>query len=440
MPDIFLDLWQDLAPGTQDALILALLLLPAVLIGLFVTVGYRPLALVRSLLWRYRWTNLMFVALIAVSVGLGVGLTAQERGLRQGTARAAEKFDLIVSAPGSEITMLFAAVYLQPSDVPLLDGAAYDKIAKADNVQLAAPIAFGDSYEGAPVVGTTPQFVEHLSGALMEGRMFARSGEAVAGASVDLPVGAEFVPAHGSGEGADHEAHAGAKTKITGKMAVTGSPWDKAILVPVEAVWEVHGLANGHAPERAEQIGPPFDPEYFPGTPAVLVRAEALWANYALKSEFTTDKTMAFFPGAVLARLHSLMGDIRQVMSLMAVVTQVLVTAGVLTGLVVLVRLFSRRLALLRALGAPRRFVFAVVWSYAAVLIAAGALLGLAAGYGASGIISAEISRRTDILVEASLSWPEFHLIAGFVSLTVFLALLPALLSLNRPVIPDLRS
>ncbi|SHL57335.1 FtsX-like permease family protein [Roseibium suaedae] len=440
MPELLLDYWQDLAPATQDAVILVLLLLPAILTGLFVTAGYRPLALVRSLLWRYRWTNLMFVALIAVSVGLGVGLTAQERGLRQGTARAAEKFDLIVSAPGSEITMMFAAVYLQPSDVPLLDGAAYDKIATAENVELAAPIAFGDSFEGSPVVGTTPQFVEHLTGALTEGQMFARPGEAIAGAAVDLAIGAEFTPAHGSGEGADHEAHAGATTRIVGKMAATGSPWDKAILVPVEAVWEVHGLANGHAPERADQIGPPFDPDYFPGTPAVLVRAEALWANYALKSEFTTDKTMAFFPGAVLSRLHSLMGDIRQVMSLMAVVTQVLVTAGVLTGLVVLVRLFSRRLALLRALGAPRRFVFAVVWSYASVLIAAGALLGLAAGFAASGIISAEISRRTDILVEASLSWPEFHLIAGFVSLTVFLALLPALLSLNRPVIPDLRS
>ncbi len=78
---------------------------------------------------------------------------------------------------------------------------------------------------------------------------------------------------------------------------------------------------------------------------------------------------MAFFPGAVLAQLHALMGDIRQIMSVMAVLTQVLVTAGVLTGLIALARLFARRLALLRALGAPGRFVFAVVWSYAATLI-----------------------------------------------------------------------
>ncbi|MBC7283424.1 FtsX-like permease family protein [Hoeflea sp.] len=440
MPEILLDGWQGLSPTAQDMLILLLLLAPAVLTGLVVTFGYRPFLLVRSLLWRYRWTNLVFVALIAVSVGLGVGLTAQERGLRQGTARAAEKFDLIVSAPGSEITMLFASVYLQPSDVPLLDGATYEAIVSNENVSLAAPIAYGDSFEGYPVVGTTPGFIAHLSGGLAQGEMFTRTGQAVAGSAVEVAVGAGFTPAHGVGDSAEHDAHAGAETVIVGRMAPTGSPWDKAILVPVEAVWEVHGLANGHAPERAEQIGPPFDPAFFPGTPAVMVHADALWANYALKSEFTTDRTMAFFPGAVLSRLHALMGDVRQIMSLMAVVTQVLVTAGVLTGLVVLTRLFSRRLALLRALGAPRRFVFAVVWCYAATLIAGGAVLGLAAGFAAAGLISREISRRTDILVSAGLAWPEFHLIAGFVSLTLLLALTPAFLALNRPVIADLRN
>jgi putative ABC transport system permease protein len=121
------------------------------------------------------------------------------------------------------------------------------------------------------------------------------------------------------------------------------------------------------------------------------------------------------------------------------VVTQVLVTAGVLAGLVILTRLFARRLALLRALGAPRRFVFSVVWSYAALLIGAGALVGLALGTLAAGVISKIVTARTDILVEAGLAWPEVHLVAGFVSLTLLLALLPAFIALNRPVVTDLR-
>ncbi len=434
-----LDQWEALPPLAQDGALLAILLVPAIAIGLVTLWGYRPFALVGAMLWRFRVTNLLFVLLIACSVGIGVGLIAQERGLRQGTAHAAEKFDLIVAAPGSEVTMMLAAVYLQPTDAPLLSAAVYEEVANDPRVSIAAPIAFGDSVDGAPVVGTSPQFVGYLSGALAEGRVFAAEREAVVGSRVDLAVGEHFEPAHGVGDAADEHAHEEAEFHIVGRMAPTGSPWDRAVLVPVEAVWEVHGLAPGHGPDWDGTVGPPYESAYFPGTPAILVRAEELWANYALRSEYTREDAMAFFPGAVLAQLHGLLGDVRQVMSLMAIVTEVLVTAGVLTGLVVLTRLYGQRLALLRALGAPGRFVFAVVWSYAAVLIATGALLGLALGIGASAALSQVVSARTDIAIEATLGWPELHLVAAFVSLTIVLAMIPAGAALTREVIADLR-
>ncbi len=346
--------WAGLPAATQDAALFAALLAPAVLIGLVLTAGFRPFGLVGAMLWRFRWTNLLFVVLIAASIGIGVGLIAQERGLRQGTARAADRFDLVVAAPGSEITAMLAAVYLQPSDMPLLGGDIYAEIANDPRVAIAAPIAFGDSFEGAPVVGTTPQFVTHLGGTLADGRLFAAMGEAVAGANAPVNVGDEFSPAHGmtepghedeaghhdeaseAGDGDEeedgHHVHEGVHYDVVGRMAPTGSPWDRAILVPVEAVWDVHGLATGHAPGWDGSVGPPFDPAYFAGTPAIMVRAEALWANYALKSEFSRDDAMAFFPGTVLSQLHGLLGDVRQAMSILAVVTEILVTAGVLAG------------------------------------------------------------------------------------------------------------
>lgn len=427
--------WPVLA---QDVFIFVILLVPAILVGIAVLIGYRPFALVRAMLWRFRWTNLLFVALIAVSVGIGVGLIAQERGLRQGTARAADPFDLIIAAPGSEITMLMAAVYLQPSDVPLVSGDIFDAVANHPDVSLAAPIAFGDSYATNPVVGTTNDFVAHLSARLDAGRSFATWQEAVIGARVDLPLGHRFSPAHGAGDFVEDDAHADYEFEVVGRMQPTNSPWDRAILVPVEAVWDVHGLPSGHAP-GAPQLGPPFDPEYFPGTPAILVSAEQLYINYALRAQFNTPQTMAFFPGAVLANLHALLGDIRQVMSVMAVVTQILVTAGVLAGLAILTRLFARRLALLRALGAPRRFVFAVVWSYAAALIFGGAAAGIGVGFAAAAVIARVVSARTDIVISATLGWPEFHLVAAFTSATVLLALVPAFIALSRPVVTDLR-
>ncbi|OWU70602.1 ABC transporter permease [Marinibacterium profundimaris] len=444
------DLWSGLSAPVQDGLWLLLILLPAVVTGVLVLRSLRPWPLVRAMLWRFRGPNLLFVLLIAVAVGLGIGLLAQERGLRAGTAAAADKFDLIVAAPGSEVTMLFASVYLQPSDVGLLSGTIYDEVATHPEVALAAPLGFGDSYAGAPVVGTIADFVTYLSDGAIEGRMFETSTEAIAGAFAPVGLGERFEPAHGTGDVAldadNAHAHAGASFTVVGRMAPTGTPWDRALIVPIEAVWEVHGLANGHAPGpdgagAHDRIGPPFDAAYFPGTPAIVVRSEALWSNYALRSAFTRDaETMAFFPGAVLAQLYRVMGDVRQAMSVMALVTQVLVAASVLVGLLILTRLFRRQLALLRALGAPARFVFAVVWSYAATLLACGAVLGLAVGWLAAALLSRVLSERTDILVTAPLAWPELHAVAGFLSVATLLSLLPGLSMRRLPIVEALRS
>lgn len=401
---------------------------------------------------RFAGTNAAFVALIALSVGLGAALTAQERGLREGSARAAAPFDVIVAAPGSEITMLMAAVYLQPSDVPLLTGAQYAEVSQAEGVDLAAPLAFGDSYEGAPLVGTTAVFVTHLAGDLAEGRLFEAVVEAVAGAFAPVEVGTSFTPVHGHGP--DAHSHDGSAYVATGRMRPSGSPWDRAILVPVEGVWQVHGLPDGHAEpgtaarhdhdhdhhHEVQPIGPPFDPALFPGTPAVLLKADSVAAAYALQSRFNRPDMMAFFPGTVLAQMHGLMRDVREAMSLMAGLTQILVTVAVLAGLMILARVFARGFALLQAIGAPRRFVFAVMWGYSAALIVTGAVLGLGVGWLAARGLSAVVTARTDILVTAGLGWTEAKLVAGFVSATLLLALLPAAAITRRLKLSDLRA
>ena len=434
------DLWAALPAWVQDVAILMTLLAPAMVAGAALLRGYAPAPLVRAVLRRFGWTNAAFVALIAVSVGLGVGLLAQERGLRQGTAQAADKFDLIVAAPGSETTMMLAAVFLQPSDVALLDGETYAEVASHPQVGIAAPLAFGDSWQGAPVVGTTAEFARHLAEDRIDGRLWQAPAEAVAGAFVPLEIGESFVPAHGRGDAAEEGAHAGAAA-VVGRMAPTGTPWDRSILVPVEFVWTTHGLSDGHAPDAARRLGPPFDPDAFPGTPAIIVRADALWANYALRSEFTREaETMAFFPGAVLAGLYRVMGDVRQAMSLMALVTQGLVAASVLLGLLILTRLFRRQVALLRALGAPARFVLAVVWSYGAALAAAGTALGLGLGWIAAWALSRAVTARTDVMVEPRIGWAELHLVAGFLAAVTLLALVPAAIVLRQSIVNGLRT
>ncbi|SLN56310.1 FtsX-like permease family protein [Aquimixticola soesokkakensis] len=458
------DLWARVPNLAQDALVACALFLPLGLIATALWRGFAPLPLVRAMLRRFWGTNLVFVVLIAVSVAMGIALIAQERALRAGMAQAADKFDLVIGAPGSQLSLLLASVFLQPSDVALVSGALYDEVAKAQNVDIAAPLAFGDSFEGAPVVGTIADFLTYLSDDRIEGRVFGAETEAVIGALVPLEIGAEFSPAHGSvALEEDSHAHAGVHFEVVGQMARTGTPWDHAILVPIEAVWEVHGLANGHAPAAAHDdhethahaqdedhaarapaahpIGPPFDPAYFPGTPAIVVHTSELWANYALKSQFSRDgEAMGFFPGTVLAQLYGVMGDLRQAMSVMSLVSQGLVAAAVLSGLFILMRLFRRQVAMLRALGAPNRFVVAVIWTYATSLLLAGTVAGVILGAGAAQVLSLVVTARTDVVVTATLGWSEVHLALGFLCGVSLLALLPAWGVLRRPVAEGLRA
>jgi len=431
------ELWLNLPNGVQDALVLGLGLLPALALGLWLMRGYAPGALIRALISRHRWPIAAFVTLISISVAMGVAILAQERGLRVGSAAAADKFDMVITPPGGEVSMMLAAVYLQPTDAGLIDGDTFVEISESSGVTMAAPLAFGDSVDGHPVVGTTQAFVEHLT----ETSLPDWTGEmqAYVGADTDFEVGQILRPVHGVGDAAEDDPH-DADIEVIARMPPTGSPWDRAVITPVESVWSIHGLANGHAPDSPTQLGAPFDARFFPGTPAVIVTSDSLSRIYALRSRYTREgQTMAFFPGAVLSELHGLLGDVRRVMSVMALITQGLVALAVFLGLFILSQLFRRQMAVLRALGAPGRFVAAVIWGFAMTLVVVGAALGLILGIGATAIVSGLVSQATGLDIPARLGWTEVQLIAGFVGLAGFAALLPAWGALRRSVVDGLR-
>ena len=84
------------------------------------------------------------------------------------------------------------------------------------------------------------------------------------GADVDLPVGEVVRPAHGMPsenilETHDHDA----RMTIVGKLERAGTPWDRAILVPIEALWEMHAgpsssAAGEASPFTSSRVGPPW--------------------------------------------------------------------------------------------------------------------------------------------------------------------------------------
>ena len=354
-----------------------------------------PLPLVWAMARRHAVISIAFIILIALAVGMGGSLTAQERALKNSSARASDKFDIIVAAPASQIDLLLRVVFLQPASVVLLQGDAERQLLSEKRADFVAPIGFGDNYEGSPVIGTIPQFVMHLSSDhLAEGRNFNTEFEAVIGSASPLHVGDTFHVTHGLTEVPEGaEVHPQTIT-VVGRMAPTGTPWDRSLLTPIELTWDIHGLGTGHGDAKDFQIGPPFDLATVPGIPAAVIKPTTLAAAYGLRSQYRNETTMAFFPAEVLDQLYSIIGDVRAIMSALSIATEVLLVAAVLAGILMMMRLYRQRFAVLRALGASRTYIFAVAWTYSFSLIAIGSLLGLAVAAAWSGSCRASLARR----------------------------------------------
>jgi putative ABC transport system permease protein len=399
-----------------------------------------PFLVVRATIARHRYTYLLFILLVAVATAIGVAITTQETALRIGSARAADKFDLMVAAPGSETDVVLAAIYLRPGTVPLLDPGVTAKVLAEPRARISAPLGFGDNIRGAAIVGTVPAFVDYLSGGLQEGRVFATEDEAVAGAAAPVAMGESFHAEHGreeeEHEEAGHVEHA-ETLKVVGRMKPTGTPWDNSVIVPIEFVWHVHGLPTGH-PEGDERIGPPFDAERVPGVPAIVVKPQTINAAYGLRNLYRTPLSMAFFPAEALVRLYEVLGDIRELMSWLALATQGLVVIAMLAGVMAILTLHRRQFAVLRALGAPRLYIFLCVWTQIAVIAVVGALLGLLLGAGVAVLVSHVITRATGIVLPAQIGEDEWFLVAGMIVFGLLVATVPAFISYRRSVIQSL--
>ncbi|MCD2173404.1 ABC transporter permease [Rhizobium sp. C4] len=429
---------------------------------------------------RFRLGAFFIAAIVALAVALGVAVTLQERALRLGSARAAEKFDLIVGAAGSETQLVLSSVFLQPSALPLMPGKVLSDLEADPRVAWAAPIGFGDFFGSSPIVGTTTTLVKNISAGVSEGAVFAREGEAVIGADVMLPMGATVKPMHGTlGEGG--HTHTELAYTVVGRLKPTGSAWDKAILVPIKAVWDIHGLGHHHddgdadehdhdhaaadqnaakpagtemaehhdghddhdehdhhAIDPNEAINEQWQGE-LPGLPAVVVKPKSIADAYKLRQQYRKDATLAVFPAEVLTKLYATLGDVKKVLSAVAGGAQLLVGAALILVIVMHIGQRRKQIGALRAFGAPREAVFGIVWLELFGLVAAGVVAGIGLGYLAARVIAARLAADSGFHMPVSFAAEDGGALALLLLAAACLCLLPAIIAYRQPPASALR-
>lgn len=435
----------------------------------------------------------ILVLLVALATALGVAVTLQERALRLGSARAAAPFDLVVGAPGSETQLVLSSVFLQPAPLPLVPARVLAALRADPRVEAAVPVGFGDFVDGYPIVGTTSDAITMLGG-LAEGDGFAHLGDAIAGAMVTRRIGTSFHPFHGA-VGEPGEVHAEAEYRIVGRMAATGTPWDRAILVPIQAVWDVHDDHDhehdreqpepaeavyvaagdddhedvddhGHGHDHADDDGHeddhaagghdhdhdhgtefsarPVDEAALagadnPGVPAIVVKPRSFADAYTLRRDYRGEATLAVFPGEVLTRLYGTLGDARFILSAVAIGAQSLVAVAILMVIATHVLQRRRQIGALRAFGAPRFVVLAMVWLEVFAILAGGLLLGFAVGYAAVRALSDRLAEASGVAMPVEFHTADGWMLAAFLCAAAVATLLPALIAYRQTPAQALR-
>ena len=424
---------------------------------------------------RFRLGAFFIAAIVALAVALGVAVTLQERALRLGSARAAEKFDLIVGAAGSETQLVLSSVFLQPSALPLMPGKVLRDLEADSRVAWAAPIGFGDFFGTYPIVGTTTTLVKNLSAGVSEGTVFAREGEAVIGADVKLAIGSTVKPMHGTlGEGGHTHTELG--YTIVSRLKPTGSAWDKAILVPIKAVWDIHGLGHHHdgdedhdhdaaagaetAKPAADGKTPAADKEHdehehhaidpnqaineqwqgeLPGLPAVVVKPKSIADAYKLRQQYRKDATLAVFPGEVLTTLYATLGDVKKVLTAVAGGAQLLVGAALILVVVMHIGQRRKQIGALRAFGAPREAVFTIVWLELFGLVAIGIAAGVGIGYVAARMIAGQLAAESGFHMPVAFALEDASALALLLAAASCLCTLPAIMAYRQAPASALR-
>lgn len=369
-------------------------------------------------LWRRPFRYGLLVLLTAVACALPVFVIQLAGGLHQGLNRAAAPFPILAGAKGSPYQLVLNTVFLRDRPIGNIPYGEVETLRQSGKADQVLPLAFGDSFRGFRLCGTEQEIFSYVVPGehkpwlrTVQGRRFAGTGEAVLGAETarltGLQVGDVFQSSHGfiaKGK-AHHHPY-----RVVGILAPVQGPYDKAILVPLEDIWEAHA---GH------------DSALVPGqkgaVTAILVRPKGYGQAMELLAAWQRKKggsSQLLFPAQSLIALYGMVGQSRQFW-----ITLSLGLLGAAT-LVTLLALYwdgtsrMEEWALLRALGASRRKTQSLLLLEQFLLLFLGSTLGWVLGWGGSLLAAAGIGQQAAVQMSCVPLWqgflaPVFLLAAG---------------------------
>jgi putative ABC transport system permease protein len=329
----------------------------------------------KSLLNRKLTTALTLFS-IAVSITLLLGVERIRIGAKEGFQGTISGVDLIVGARGGTIPLLLFSVFGIGNPEQSMSWQSYQILSRHPEVSEAVPISLGDSHRGFRVIATTPRYFRFYRFANEErisfknGNSFQSIQDAVIGSEVarklQYQLQKEIFLSHGTGE-ISFQTHEHYAFRIVGILNSTGTPIDRNIFIPIQAMDLLHKKENSAQRERQE-------------ISAAYLRLRSKTSVLQLQREinnYSKEPLTVIVPGKTLQELWQVVSVLEQAFRATSFLTFVLSLSGIILVFLTTLNERKREMAIFRSVGARPWFIASLLFYESGLIAFAGCILSL---------------------------------------------------------------
>jgi putative ABC transport system permease protein len=190
------------------------------------------------------------IVLFAIGIGIISLIVNIEQTIKEQFQRNLAGIDLVAGAKGSPLQLILSTVFHIDAPTGNISLSEAELIGRNPLVEKTIPIAIGDNYNGFRIVGTTVDYGEIYNATLSSGKWFADAFETVVGAEAarrtGLSIGQQFTGRHGFTDHGHH--HDEDIYTVQGILKPTGTVLDQLILTTVDTYWMIH-KSHDHSDE-----------------------------------------------------------------------------------------------------------------------------------------------------------------------------------------------
>ena len=389
-----------------------------------------------------KFTSLLCVLSIALSVTLFLAIERIRNGAREGFTNTISKTDLIIGAKGGQLQLLLYTVFHIGGAVNNIRMSTYEDLKSNHLVEWAIPISLGDTYKGYRVVATDENFYEHYrfrgdnKVELSSGKIPTETFDVVLGQEVakkfKLNVGDPIVLSHGISAEAIL-SHQATPFHVAGIISPTQTPIDTGVYINLYGMEAMHFGWESGVPS-GENINPDrFKKENIKISQltSFMVKLKSRIAVLKMRREidaYDKEPVMAIIPALSLQEMWQTIGYVEQILFLVSLCVLLVGVLSILISLYTSINERRREMAILRSLGASSFHIFSLLLYESSFLVILGCLFGVVSLYGVLIFVRPWLESNFSVYLEVQpLSKSEWIYLLGIFIAGTLAGLIPAI-------------